>query len=101
MAALEVLRGLPFANLSFPACGRRFPSAMLPSQLPSRLRINRINRASGMTEAGKGKNRSLALLGMITERNSGDQALRWTATGLLEEERKFRKVEGFRDLATL
>jgi transposase-like protein len=32
---------------------------------------------------------------------SGGQALRWTATGLLEAERKFRKVKGFRDLATL
>ena len=33
--------------------------------------------------------------------HAGDQALRWTATGLLEAERKFRKVKGFRDLATL
>jgi hypothetical protein len=33
--------------------------------------------------------------------HGGDQALRWTATGLLEAERKFRKVKGFRDLATL
>lgn len=31
----------------------------------------------------------------------GDQALRWTATGLLEAERKFRKVKGFRELPTL
>lgn len=33
--------------------------------------------------------------------HGGDQALRWTATGLLEAERKFRKVKGFRELATL
>lgn len=33
--------------------------------------------------------------------HGGDQALRWTATGLLEAERKFRKVKGFRDLANL
>lgn len=33
--------------------------------------------------------------------HGGDQALRWTATGLLEAERKFRKVKGFRDLAAL
>lgn len=33
--------------------------------------------------------------------HGGDQPLRWTATGLLEAERKFRKVKGFRDLATL
>lgn len=33
--------------------------------------------------------------------HGGDQPLRWTATGLLEAERKFRKVKGFRDLRVL
>jgi len=33
--------------------------------------------------------------------HGGDQPLRWTATVLLEAEKKFRKVKGFRDLATL
>jgi transposase-like protein len=33
--------------------------------------------------------------------HGGDQPLRWTATGLLEAERKFRKVKGFRELAHL
>jgi len=33
--------------------------------------------------------------------HGGDQALRWTATGLLEAERKFRKVRGYREMATL
>ena len=33
--------------------------------------------------------------------HGGDQPLRWTATGLLEAERKFRRVKGFRDLANL
>ncbi len=33
--------------------------------------------------------------------HGGDQPLRWTATGLLEAERKFRKVKGFRDLVML
>jgi putative transposase len=33
--------------------------------------------------------------------HAGDQALRWTATGLLEAEKKFRKVKGFRELPTL
>lgn len=32
---------------------------------------------------------------------AGDHALRWTATGLLEAERKFRKVKGFRELEIL
>lgn len=33
--------------------------------------------------------------------HGGDQPLRWTATGLLEAERKFRRVKGFRDLQNL
>jgi len=32
---------------------------------------------------------------------SGDQVLRWTATGLLEAERKFRRVKGYRELESL
>ena len=29
---------------------------------------------------------------------AGDHALRWTATELLEAEKKFRKVKGYREL---
>ena len=32
---------------------------------------------------------------------AGDQALRWTATGLLEAEKKFRRVKGYRELPAL
>ena len=32
---------------------------------------------------------------------AGNHALRWTATGLLEAEKKFRKVKGYRELETL
>ena len=32
---------------------------------------------------------------------AGDHALRWTATGLLEAEKKFRKVKGYRELELL
>lgn len=32
---------------------------------------------------------------------AGNQALRWTATGLLEAEKKFHKVKGYRDLEIL
>jgi transposase-like protein len=40
-----------------------------------------------------------------TQRNvkrwsSGEMALRWTAAGMLEAERQFRKIIGYRDLAT-
>ena len=33
--------------------------------------------------------------------HAGDQALRWTATGLLEAEKKFRRVKGYRELTAL
>src|SRR5207244_4922033 len=41
-----------------------------------------------------------------TQRNvkrwsSGEMALRWTAAGMLEAERQFRKIIGYRDLASL
>jgi len=41
-----------------------------------------------------------------TQRNvkrwsSGEMVLRWTAAGMLEAERQFRKIIGYRDLATL
>jgi hypothetical protein len=41
-----------------------------------------------------------------TQRNvkrwsSGEMALRWTAAGMLEAERQFRKIIGYHDLATL
>ena len=32
---------------------------------------------------------------------SGDMALRWTAAGMLEAERQFRKIIGYHDLAKL
>jgi len=31
----------------------------------------------------------------------GDQPLRWTATGLLEAQKKFRRVKGYRELGLL
>jgi len=32
---------------------------------------------------------------------SGEMALRWTAVGMLEAERRFRRITGYRDLAKL
>ena len=32
---------------------------------------------------------------------SGDMALRWTAAGMLEAERQFRRIIGYKDLANL
>ena len=33
--------------------------------------------------------------------SSGEMALRWTAAGMLEAERQFRRIIGYHDLATL
>jgi hypothetical protein len=33
--------------------------------------------------------------------SSGEMGLRWTAAGMLEAEKRFRKVEGYRGLANL
>jgi putative transposase len=33
--------------------------------------------------------------------SSGEMALRWAAAGMLEAEKQFRKIIGYRDLATL
>jgi putative transposase len=37
----------------------------------------------------------------VKRSSSGELALRWTAAGMLEAERQFRKIIGYRDLATL
>lgn len=37
----------------------------------------------------------------VKRRQSGDMALRWTAAGMLEAERQFRRIIGYRDLAKL
>ena len=37
----------------------------------------------------------------VKRRQSGDMCLRWTAAGMLEAERQFRRIIGYRDLAKL
>ncbi len=43
----------------------------------------------------------LYLVRNVKRWHGGDQALRWTATGLLEAEKKFRRVKGYRVLQIL
>jgi putative transposase len=38
---------------------------------------------------------------MLKRWQSGEMALRWTAAGMLEAERQFRRIIGYRDLAKL
>ena len=37
----------------------------------------------------------------VKRRSSGEMALRWTAAGMLEAERQFRRIIGYQQLATL
>jgi hypothetical protein len=37
----------------------------------------------------------------VKRSSSGEMALRWTAAGMLEAEKQFRRIIGYRDLATL
>ena len=37
----------------------------------------------------------------VTRWQSGEMALRWTAAGMLEAERRFRRIVGYRQLARL
>jgi transposase-like protein len=39
--------------------------------------------------------------GKVKRWQSGDMALRWTAAGMLEAERQFRRIISYRDLASL
>ena len=43
----------------------------------------------------------LGIRGGLKRWQSGDMALRWTAAGMLEAERQFRRIIGYRDLAKL
>jgi len=65
-------------------------------------------RACSTTVDGIGHMECESMLGIVrrSQRNvkrwsSGEMALRWTAAGMLEAERQFRKIIGYRDLATL
>ena len=39
--------------------------------------------------------------GKVKRWRDGDQPLRWTATGLLEAERKFRRIKGYQEILLL
>ncbi len=63
--------------------------------------------AAGSLREGLEETLTLTRLGVrgnlrnVKRWSSGEMALRWTAAGMLEAERQFRKIIGYRDLATL
>lgn len=72
------------------------------------LTLNRLGVTGSLKRTLESTNPCESMIEIVrrTQRNvkrwsSGEMALRWTAAGMLEAERQFRKIIGYRDLATL
>ena len=72
------------------------------------LTLSRLGVSGNLTRTLESTNPCESMIEIVrhTQRNvkrwsSGEMALRWTAAGMLEAERQFRKIIGYRDLATL
>ena len=72
------------------------------------LTLSRLGVSGNLTRTLESTNPCESMIEIVrhTQRNvkrwsSGEMALRWTAAGMLEAERQFRKIIGYRELATL
>jgi putative transposase len=102
--ALEQLRALA-AELE-----RSYPGAAssLREGMEETLTLTRFGVSGNLKRTLESTNPCESMLEIVrrTQRNvkrwsSGEMALRWTAAGMLEAEKQFRKIIGYRDLATL
>ncbi len=102
--ALEQLRALA-GELD-----RGYPGAAgsLREGLEETLTLTRLGVTGNLKRTLESTNPCESMIEIVrrTQRNvkrwsSGEMALRWTAAGMLEAERQFRKIIGYRDLATL
>ena len=102
--ALEQLRALA-SELD-----RSYPGAAgsLREGLEETLTLTRLGVTGNLKRTLESTNPCESMIEIVrhTQRNvkrwsSGEMALRWTAAGMLEAEQQFRKIIGFRDLATL
>ncbi len=102
--ALEQLRALA-SELE-----RSYPGAAgsLREGMEETLTLTRLGVRGNMKRTLESTNPCESMLEIVrsTQRNvkrwsSGEMALRWTAAGMLEAERQFRKIVGYRDLASL
>jgi putative transposase len=102
--ALEQLRA-PAAELE-----RSYPGAAssLREGMEETLTLTRFGVSGNLKRTLESTNPCESMLEIVrrTQRNvkrwsSGEMALRWTAAGMLEAEKQFRKIIGYRDLATL
>src|SRR5947207_10210369 len=89
---------------------RAYPGAAgsLREGMEETLTLSRLGVTGNLKRTLESTNPCETILEIVrrTQRNvkrwsSGEMALRWTAAGMLEAERQFRKIIGYRDLATL
>ena len=89
---------------------RTYPGAAgsLREGMEETLTLTRLGVTGSLKRTLESTNPCESMLEIVrrTQRNvkrwsSGEMALRWTAAGMLEAERQFRKIIGYRDLATL
>ena len=83
-------------------------ASSLREGLEETLTLNRLGIRGQLKRTLESTNPCESMLEIVrrTQRNvkrwsSGEMALRWTAAGMLEAERQFRRIIGYRDLATL
>jgi len=89
---------------------RSYPGAAgsLREGMEETLTLTRLGVAGNLKRTLESTNPCESMIEIVrrTQRNvkrwsSGEMALRWTAAGMLEAEKQFRKIIGYRDLATL
>ncbi len=89
---------------------RSYPGAAgsLREGMEETLTLTRLGIRGNLKKTLESTNPCESMLEIVrrTQRNvkrwsSGEMALRWTAAGMLEAERQFRRIIGYRDLATL
>jgi putative transposase len=89
---------------------RSYPGAAgsLREGLDETLTLTRLGVSGNLKRTLESTNPCESMIEIVrrTQRNvkrwsSGEMALRWTAAGMLEAERQFRKIIGYRDLAAL
>ena len=89
---------------------RTYPGAAgsLREGMEETLTLSRLGVSGSLKRTLESTNPCESMLEIVrrTQRNvkrwsSGEMALRWTAAGMLEAERQFRRIIGYRDLATL
>jgi putative transposase len=102
--ALDQLRALAGElDRSYPGA-----AASLREGMEETLTLTRLGVTGNLKRTLESTNPCESMIEIVrrTQRNvkrwsSGEMALRWTAAGMLEAERQFRKIIGYRDLATL